>query len=663
MTAQKFSDKAVKRPYFGFLLRQNWPALVTNGIFLLVLNVLILSLSLSDRMYYMTQHDFYMRLINMLEDYRVINVVISSFLAVLWGCTTMPYLNSKVGVNFYHSLPITRTAHYVQEVGCKLLWFAVPMAVSSLLGYIATGIISGNFGLSVAAVFFEIFLYSTVYFLVFYAIMVFCASFTGTGFARLLSAGMIVFMPALILWTLYLILEYGALYADYEWLSELAGKLLLPVRAVLVATDESAVPVVLELTGTVLVAGGFLALGCLIYKRRKSELSGTPVLSKIAAGVMKYSVMFVASALFSMALEDLAGGLFGMVIGCVVGALLAMMLMNTILTKSARRMFAGLKGLAATCVTFAVLFGLFGWDAFGLDQYVPSANMVRSVGVEVYNIGWINIELKDEQEIARITELVDDYLNGGEDRDALRADEYRKVDVYAKTEPYGYTGSDWERDLLAQAQYMMTERITFRVSFRTVGGARFDKRYTASLQGEQYELLTVLAESDGFADAFFGDKNTVVTDCSVEIPWYDAKHAYSHYKEFSPEQAQQVFDNLRDSYNGSAYFNRPMLATIHLSGTNWYEMPFFEGTDAAVDAYLDTLTSIVVVNTRTGEMKEYTNPAVMEEILSAGVLYLHSTSGWCPKDDTYVFFGIVGDKRDYTYISAWFLKDRVPVLP
>lgn len=665
MTAQKYLDKHAPRRYFGFVLRQNWPSLVTNTIFFVVINVLILSLSITDRMEYITDMAFQNRLIRILEDYRVINVVIASCLAVLWGCTTMSYLNSKVGVNFYHSLPVTRESHYVQEVGCKILWFIVPMAASSLFGYLSVGIITGRFGLDVASAFFQIFLYSSVYFLVFFAIMIFCASFTGTGFARLLSAGMIVFMPALLIWVLSLLLDYSAQYADYTWLSDFAGRIILPVRAVLLATGEvdNLLSIGWELTVTVLIAAAFLVVGVVIYKRRKSELSGTPVLSKIAAGVMKYSAMFAASSLFALALEDLAGGIVGMVIGCVVGALLAMMLMNTILTKSAKKMFSGLPGLAATCVTFAVLFGVFGLDAFGIDRYVPAANMVRSIGVEVYNIGWINMELDDEDEIARVTELVDGYLNGGQDRDELLRQEYRKVEVYAKTEPYLYPKDSWERDILTQAQYMMTERITFRVSFRTVSGVRFDKRYTAYLNGEQYELLTILAESDGFVDAFFGDEDTEVFDCSVRIINYDYEHAYSHYKEFSDTQTRQVFSDLRASYNGSEYFNRPVLATIQLSGTNWYEMPFFEATDVAVDAYMDTLTSIWVVNTKTGEMKEYTDPAIMEDILSAGVIYVSSTSGWCPKDDTYVFFGMFGDEQDYNYICAYFLKDHVPVLP
>ncbi len=663
MTAQKYSDKHAPRRYFGFLLRQNWPALVTNSIFLVVINVLILSLSISDRMMYLTEFTFESRLIQLLEDYRVINVVIASLLAVLWGTNTMQYLNSKVGIHFYHSLPITRESHYIQEVGCKILWFVLPMGGSSLLGYLATGVITGRFGADVAGVFLETFLYSTVYFLVFYAIMIFCASFTGTGFARLLSAGMIVFMPSLLILTLYMLLDYSAQYADYSWLLEFAGRILLPSRAVMVATDEANFSVPLDLTVTVLVAAVLFILGCIIYKRRKSELSGTPVLSKIAAALMKYSAMFVASTLLALAMEDLASGIFGVVIGCIVGALLSMMLMNTILTKSAKKMFSGVPGLVATCLSFALLFAVLGGDLLGFDRYVPASNLVCSVDIEVYNVGYVSMELDDEAEIARVTELVDAYLNGGLDQENREKAQYNVVDIYEKTEPYPYQTDSWERDILTQARYMMTERITYLVSFRTVGGMRFDKRYTAYLNGDQYELLTVLAENDGFVDAFFGEADTVIRKCWVNMPQIDVDQRYSRNDGVNQAYAQKIWENMRGSYNGISYFNRPVLSSISMDGEKWYELPYFDGIDTAVEAYMEELSSVLVVNTKTGEMKEYTDPAIMEDILYSGVIYINSISGWCPKDDTYVFFGFFGDKSEYNYISSWFLDGHVPALP
>ena len=149
----------------------------------------------------------------------------------------MSYITSKVGVHFYHSLPMTRERLYLQEIGCRILWFAVPMAFATLFGILTTGAITGVMNGGVALIFGRIFLYSFTYFLVFYAIMIFAASFTGTGFARLLAAGMIVFMPTILVLCVYLIFDYSAFRASYEWISDAAIELMLPCRAAMLAAD------------------------------------------------------------------------------------------------------------------------------------------------------------------------------------------------------------------------------------------------------------------------------------------------------------------------------------------------------------------------------------------------------------------------------------------
>ena len=200
MTAQKYSDKRVPRHYFTFLLKQNWPAFVTNGIVLFLLNVVSLSMSLTETMSRYTPMNVERHVLSLLADYRGVNVFFAIFLAVLWGCTTMSYLNSKVGVNFHHSLPLTREVHYFWETATKIVLFVLPLIVSHLLGYLTTVAVAGEGGTAALLIFAQSVLYSFTYFLLTYAIIVFAASFTGTLFARILASSMIVFMPSILLW-------------------------------------------------------------------------------------------------------------------------------------------------------------------------------------------------------------------------------------------------------------------------------------------------------------------------------------------------------------------------------------------------------------------------------------------------------------------------------
>ncbi len=654
MTARKFSADA-PRNYFSFLLRQNWPSLVTNAIVLFILDALVLSFNLTDSLVRIQKYDYV--LLDILGEFCVVNVVVASLLAVLWGTTTMSYLNSKVGVHFYHSLPLTRTTHYFLEIGCKILWFVLPMGAASVLGYFTTGTITGHFEGEVLLLFMKTFLFSVTFFIIFYSIMIFAASFTGTGFARLLAAGMIVFMPWLLITCFALICDFSAHFQSVDWMYDKAIELLLPVRAISVAIGEQQ-NTLWSVLGVLLTSVVFLAAGVLIYKKRPSERSGTPVIFSAARGIMKYATLFAAATVLSIGFELFDGGLVGIVLGALIGALLAMMLMNTILTKSAKSMFIGMKGFVIFCVCFFVIFALFGLDLIGMDTYVPDAAVVRKIDVSLSGSGWFEVEITDREDIADVTQMVREYLNGDreETSPAYSAYAYEKMGVVTVTESIiTKETEDTLEEMLWHAQSRMEDGVYVRISFRTVGGFRVDKRYNAYVD-QNFDFFTLLANSENFRDAYFGDENAVITGGRI------TRDRYNGLQVDLNDRAHRLHRTLRDSYNGVGYFNRPLLSTVYFDNIQTYWMPYFEDTEEAVKNYLETVTSICVINTKTGEMKMYDSKREMEDILSSAVMGDGFISAFTPKDDTYFFFGFIDGYCNYN-ISGRFLKNHVPALP
>ncbi len=653
MTARKFSAD-MPRNYFSFLLRQNWPSLVTNAIALFILDVLILSFNLTDSLSSIQRYDDVLP--DILTGFCVVNVVVVSLLAVLWGATTMSYLNSKVGVHFYHSLPLTRASHYFHEIGCKLLWFVLPMGAACLLGYFTTGTITGHFESEVFLLFAATFVYSTTFFVAFFSIMIFAASFTGTAFARLLAAGMVVFMPALLVACFAMICDYSAHFQSLDWLYDKAAELLLPVRAVTIAIGEAQNPLFSVLC-VLLAAAVFFAAGLLLYKKRASERSGTPVVYSAAGGIMKYAALFAAATLLAIGFEEFAEGLFGIVIGALVGSLLAMMLMNTILTKSAKSMFSGMKGFVIFCLCFFLIFALFGLDLLGMDTYVPDAAVVRKIDVSLSGGRWIDFEIKDPDEIEEICDMVRDYLNGtdGNDSESFSVYEYEKMGVITESVIAETKESEASlQEMLRVAQSRMEDGIYVRISFHTVGGLRTDKRYNAHMD-RNFDFFALLADSENFRDAYFGEENAKITD------GYITRDRHNGLQVELGARAQSVHRAMRDSYNGIEYFNRPVLSTISFDAIHRYWIPCFEDTEEAVKNYLDTLTSICIINTKTGEMEMYDGKREMEQILSSAVMGEGFVSAFTPKDDTYYFFGFIDGYCNYS-IAGRFLKDHVPAL-
>ncbi len=653
MTARKFSADA-PRNYFTFLLRQNWPSLVTNAIVLFILNVLILSFSLTESLSRIQKYNYVLP--DILGEFCLVNVIVASLLAVLWGATAMSYLNSKVGVHFYHSLPLTRTSHYLHEIGCKILWFVLPMGAASVLGYLTTGAITGHFESEVLLLFGQTFLFSTVFYLVFFSIMIFAASFTGTAFARLLAAAMVVFMPSLLLACFGMICDFSAHFQSVEWLYDTAAELLLPVRAVAVAMGEQP-DTLWHVLFAVIVSAVFFAVGALIYKKRPSERSGTPVIYPAARGIMKYTTLFAAATLLAIGFEGFAEGLIGIVIGTLVGAILSMMLMNTILTKSAKNMFSGMKGFVIFCVCFFVIFALFGLDLIGMDTYVPDDAAVKKVEVSLSGGGWFELEITNREDIAEVTRMVREYLNGDREESSPRYSGY----VYEKTGVVSVTESiitneteDTLEEMLWHAQPRMEDGVYVRISFRTVGGFRVDKRYNAYVD-QNFDFFTLLANSENFRDAYFGDENAVITGGQI------TRNRHNGLQVDLNDRAHLLNRSLRDSYTGAGYFNRPLLSTVYFDNIETYWMPYFDDTEEAVQSYLETLTSICVINTKTGEMEMYETKREMEQILSSAVMSDGFISAFTPKDDTYFFFGFIDGYCNYN-ISGRFLKDRMPSL-
>ena len=89
MTSQTFLPKtnhSAPKAYFMFLLRQNWPALVVNTIILLLINVVFLSMALTEELDHISTNE-YQNIVDIATSMRIVNIVVTSMLAILWGCS------------------------------------------------------------------------------------------------------------------------------------------------------------------------------------------------------------------------------------------------------------------------------------------------------------------------------------------------------------------------------------------------------------------------------------------------------------------------------------------------------------------------------------------------------------------------------------------------
>ncbi len=605
MTSTTSSPKrrnTASRNYFSFLLKQNWPVLITNAVILVLLNVITLYMDITETEAMFSTHESMIR--SMQEFARVmraINILVSSCLAVVWGCGCMSYLNSKSNIQFYHSIPKTRISLYISESLAKFLCYLIPMCLAVGLSVIIMGI-HREWNMSVIGIQLSGLICSVIYFLLYFCIMVFAASFTGTAFARIMNAGLVVFLPTAIVLCLTYIWSYNAVYSVHTWATELAGDILMPMRTLMVAVEENT-NVLGELILALVVGLVFWALGLVIYRFRKSELSGTPVISKAAAAVIKYTCMFCGAVVGGIFFEAIAGGDGWFICGALIGALLCMMLINTILTKSAKQMFRGLPGFGAFCGIFLAVFVLFGVDLVGMDGYVPHAAGIKYITVSTGNT---TFRMEDREDIENLSDSVREYIKANPTRE-----KYRSVSAIEIIEKERIESTTYEADEMVYSYKRVSNSFSYmQIRFVTRIGFIYEKSitiYPANTGEEGAKLLTALADAEEFADAYF---DRVPSDVNVRIT--SVNHIRDDQIDVWNERGYpERLGTMRAGYNGMAYFQRGTFLSISCRGAQddqWYSTnvyPVYDVTDSEWTALVNTVSYIHVIDTESGEITKY----------------------------------------------------------
>lgn len=663
MTSQNSSRKPRYSPfsYFAFMLRQNWPAFVTHLIVFLIFDVAVLAMVLTNsrtvRMPLAAE-----RVVEIAQSMRVVQVIVSGFCAVFCGCSAMNYLNSKISVQFYHSIPVPRGILYLNEFTVKAICFLVPKTLGTALSCLVSGTITGCWSSSAAASYFSGYGMAVLYFFLFQAIIFFAASFTGTAFARIVVSGLIVFLPAALVLCVYSVLSMSAVYASYDWLSGTALRILTPVRAVQLAAgiESAADSHVIALSA--LSAVVFFLAGGVIYGKRKSEASGTPVLSAAAGTVIKYSCMFCAATLGGFAFHLFIETPLSFCVGAVTGALLCMMLMNVILTKTSRRMFAGVVGLGVFCALYIAFFLLFGLDMVGLDRHIPSPGSVSAVTVTPGYGNGTAVRITDPEEIQEICAAAKEYMDSPENtqESAMYYTPRTEAVLASYSAEYEALADRMSWDLLSRADCEMRVTVTFTPKF----GVRTEK----TLRGDRTvfaALLRAVADSGEFADAYFCDADAHLAVNSI-------RDVRGEEEVLLIEDAAAQIRQMRAEFTGWSYFQRPSIRQLYVvekpegRGSVEYLYPIYDTPEAEWEAYCAQIEFVVTANRATGELHVWKDPGDIRTICrNAALLYDSFTSPYTEIDADYslavVFKTDNAEEPEYRdYVIGGFLAGCVP---
>ncbi len=462
--------------------------------------------------------------------------------AIIMTLVALSFLNSRSSCDFYHALPQRRETVYISSilaVVCMIGMIAVSAGLlAMLIGLIFSMFISFNYGTLALIV-----LNCIIAALLASAASALAMSITGTTFSNIIMSAIIIFLPQMLtgLFTGCVsislprdLISANALVDSYKCLNLAAG-----FMSANVLTDGWA-----SLYSFVL-AIGYIALGCLFYKRRASEMAGVSAPSRrmqaiyriligfamfslITAGLFLYTTSQSGSYLFS----DDTVAIFLFVIAYVTAAVLYFVF-ELIMTKKWKNVARAIPGLGIVILLSAAMFGGMTLVSNAEIGFSPKAEEINAISFE-------NNKYQDESSswssYYGTFYLEDVYLA---DLGEYKTDDPEAIKIISK-------------NLSKEVKKIQAgDKPTSSVSGNDGSGIVEVNIYSGGLRKTRMlylnpeEFKIVGAEKQKCIDRLYDD----VTSLSVDTSRCDVSTYYPGVT-FTPEQEKRILDTFNDEIKG-----------------------------------------------------------------------------------------------------------------
>ncbi|MBQ8005038.1 MAG: hypothetical protein IJ303_01845, partial [Clostridia bacterium] len=498
------------------------------------------------------------RLLDMVVESVQIWTVVSMIAAIFAGCYVTKILNNKVSADFYHSIPLSRESMYLTRLIAGAVSYLATFisAVLILLLLCEVQELSDGYGILIFKQFIKNFGFSLLSFFMIYATTVFAGMLCGSTPMQLIMTvylNIIFFVYYSAIFATF-DLFYENIYTSYYLSEEILIKLAPFVRLMdLDLITKISVPDICfyAITSLLLLMGSMA-----LYKFRKIEKATQPVVFDGFSAFFRYSVIIPVTLLGGLFFNLVVGSFIWYIIGLIIGGFLCFLLVNTIISKNARKMFEGVKGFAIYAAVMLVVFCAIGFDIFGVNSYIPSKGSVASVEVIIGN------------ELENITFKNSEIINAAIELDRAR----------------GYGNIEYDENVVIDkdfgGEYFYTnidEVISYRIIYKLKSGMPIARKgIVTAVSGELKNFCRVVADSDEYEKywkeaidvEYYGNSylerdeimsrnsNDFEIDVTTEKGSIEESAFYSSVLKL-PEQFNGV------DYN---YFQRQQIGELHFNG-------------------------------------------------------------------------------------------------
>ena len=434
MTSKSFSSKGL----LGNSMRRNLWALVLSGVgfFLSLLLPALMTMqnALEQRVLDLKEipqahvelnwQNAMNNAASMLSGGNLFVKIVFIVLAVVCGVAMFAYLHSRQKVDFYHSLPISRTRlfanNFLTGVVCTFSTYLVMLAITVGCAY--------AMGCGEAVRWDEIggaVLCNLIVFLLIYALTVLTTVICGNTIITLLLLAWVFFSPMLVR-----VLQFCLFDKFYDTFTANAGQLVGAIRLTPVVQyfvlhgthyigehvigvlqpGESALGL---LIGYLIAAAVVTALALFLFRIRKSERAGTALAFTPTKLPIKVYMCLVMGVAFGWVFGMIAGN-FWFWPGLVVGTVLFHWIVEIIYAFDFRAIFARPLHLLAILVVLVAGMLAMQFDVTGYDTWLPDRDDLTAVDIS----GSGEPALTDPSNIDAVHRLMEIGVQAEQERDA-----------------------------------------------------------------------------------------------------------------------------------------------------------------------------------------------------------------------------------------------------
>ena len=495
-------------------------------------------------------------------------VFISFFFGLFFAMLAFSHLTQSRATNGFHALPVRRETIFLTAYLTGLFCQLSTILVTFLLGAAVSAPLHLSFWSVTAAAMGSAMLEAVF----FYSFAALCMVMTG----QILAAPVFYFVGNILVPGMeYLLRNFaGNFLYGYSGHTDVALGFLSPPLYMYTMCTEVAIASIetcesdsyyvtayalergsLMILAAYALAGLVIALiALLLYRTRKSEMTGSTVAFPWATPIFKYGVAFCTAVALGQFLyyflfgqyrssgnDSLPGTILCMVAAGLVGYFVAEMLIR----KSFRVFRAGAKGAAIVALALVLLGVAMSFDLTGYEKRVPNESEIESA---FYTFsGMTNVTTDDADTIRRLTAAHQAIVKN-------RNEQARIADA-------------WDADTLSQSDYDDIEPFSLRLTYYLKDGSQLSRSYSLYLRRSDLTVPSsatarvnalymcresVLRRVLGYGYEHLGDTPRFLDSyCS----YYDDNSGGKDYA-LTAAQAEQVYaalmQDVQDSDNGSS---------------------------------------------------------------------------------------------------------------